>query len=256
MQDEMDEATRLTRSGRLAEATALIQRPSGRGGPAGLWTPARSRVGYAPPPGDPAPGRVGAARPGGSGPGQDASRRAARAGVPGRVVTGTRPGPAATSCTCPRGRRAGRAAGGDAARLHPDGGRLRRRDPHERAGRAGTASWSPTPSRRPRPTSGAAGTGSCRPTSAATPASRPCWPASPARSWRPTRSTRAGCSWPGSRPAGPWPPCWPRPTRTCTPPPGSTPASPTGPPTTCQSAYAAMRQGPPPGAEGPGPASP
>jgi len=53
MQDDMAEATRLTRGGRLAEATALIQRALGRG-PGPTETPPRPDP--APPPGRPGPG--------------------------------------------------------------------------------------------------------------------------------------------------------------------------------------------------------
>jgi poly(hydroxyalkanoate) depolymerase family esterase len=53
MQDDMAEATRLTRGGRLAEATALIQRALGRG-PGPTKTP--PRPGPAPEPGRPGPG--------------------------------------------------------------------------------------------------------------------------------------------------------------------------------------------------------
>jgi poly(hydroxyalkanoate) depolymerase family esterase len=53
MQDYMAEATRLTRGGRLAEATALIQRALGRG-PGPTETP--PRPGSAPEPGRPGPG--------------------------------------------------------------------------------------------------------------------------------------------------------------------------------------------------------
>ncbi len=45
-------------------------------------------------------------------------------------------------------------------------------------------------------------------------------------------STRAGCTWPGCRPAGRWPPSWERPTLTCTLRWASTPAWPPAPPTT------------------------
>jgi poly(hydroxyalkanoate) depolymerase family esterase len=55
MQDDMAEATRLTRGGKLAEATALIQRALGRrGGP--TETPTRPSPGPAPGPGRPEPG--------------------------------------------------------------------------------------------------------------------------------------------------------------------------------------------------------
>jgi poly(hydroxyalkanoate) depolymerase family esterase len=53
MQNDMAEATRLTRGGRLAEATALIQRALGRG-PGPTETPPRPD--HAPPPGRPGPG--------------------------------------------------------------------------------------------------------------------------------------------------------------------------------------------------------
>jgi poly(hydroxyalkanoate) depolymerase family esterase len=64
MKDEMAEATRLTRSGRLAEATALIKRTLGATTSGAVDNPTRPprRGGYAPPPGDPAQDRVGDAR--------------------------------------------------------------------------------------------------------------------------------------------------------------------------------------------------
>jgi poly(hydroxyalkanoate) depolymerase family esterase len=85
MRDEMAEATRLTRSGRLAEATALIKRTLGAttGGPVDNPEHPPHPVGYAPPPGDPAADRVGdARRPAGS-------RRGTRPGT-GWVKRGTR----------------------------------------------------------------------------------------------------------------------------------------------------------------------
>ena len=55
MQDDMAEATRLTRGGRLAEATALIQRALGRrSGP--TETPPRPRPRPRPSPGSGRPG--------------------------------------------------------------------------------------------------------------------------------------------------------------------------------------------------------
>ena len=61
MRDEMAEATRLTRSGRLAEATALIKRTLGATTGGAVDNPEHppDRVGYAPPPGAPARGRGG-----------------------------------------------------------------------------------------------------------------------------------------------------------------------------------------------------
>src|SRR4029453_13353524 len=83
MQDDMTEATRLTRSGRLAEATALIQRTLGRRpGPApapgrGLGTP-----GAGPAPPRAGPGNAGA----GPAPARAPARTRDRRAVPGRVV--------------------------------------------------------------------------------------------------------------------------------------------------------------------------
>jgi poly(hydroxyalkanoate) depolymerase family esterase len=64
MRDEMAEATRLTRSGRLAEATALIKRTLGATTGGAVDNPEHPPhpVGYAPPPGDPTADRVGDAR--------------------------------------------------------------------------------------------------------------------------------------------------------------------------------------------------
>ena len=64
MRDEMAEATRLTRSGRLAEATALIKRTLGATTGGAVDNPEHPPhpVGYTPPPGDPAPDRKGGAR--------------------------------------------------------------------------------------------------------------------------------------------------------------------------------------------------
>jgi len=78
MRDEMAEATRLTRSGRLTEATALIKRTLGATGGA-VDNPEHPPhpVGYAPPPGDPTADRVGEAR-----------RLAGRVGGPGPAPGG------------------------------------------------------------------------------------------------------------------------------------------------------------------------
>jgi poly(hydroxyalkanoate) depolymerase family esterase len=64
MRDEMAEATRLTRSGRLAEATALIKRTLSATTNETVDNPEHPPhpVGYAPPPGDPTADRVGEAR--------------------------------------------------------------------------------------------------------------------------------------------------------------------------------------------------
>jgi poly(hydroxyalkanoate) depolymerase family esterase len=91
MQDDMTEATRLTRSGRLAEATALIQRTLGRkaggavdsGGP---LSPPWATL----PEGAPLPAAEAAARPG------PAAEAAARPGPAGRFTAASFTGPAGT----------------------------------------------------------------------------------------------------------------------------------------------------------------
>ena len=79
LNDPMAEATRLTRAGRLADATALIQRT----------------LGGQPGPGPAATTSAGPARP------QVPARDAAGDTGSWTAPTATRPGPAATSCTSP-----------------------------------------------------------------------------------------------------------------------------------------------------------
>ena len=190
-QDAMTEATRLTRSGRLADATALIQRTLGYPGAeeahgpateralgrpgdaapgrpaAGLWTAGRPSLRHRlrSPTGGPASGGPRCRTPHGrrrdpaaAGRGAAWARAGARQGGAAHANSarsparcrGARGGAVPRPFVPERGRepglqaicaervwRGGGAAGGDAARRDPDGRRLRRRHADERAGRAG-----------------------------------------------------------------------------------------------------------------------